>query len=313
MMGISPLADAGLLTAYAAAAGWRGPTALRRPWAARSPRLAIGLWLAAAASWVIAAPLAIVAVSVPQALTWAGSRSGGPAAESSHAVPAALVAMGLVAAATIVLRAVVCVAGELARAWHERRKHVAFLAAAGKFDPSLGAVVLDQDSPAVYCLPSGRHRVVVSASALDALAPGQLQAVLAHEQAHLRARHHLILTVIAALARAFPHVPLLALARAEVPVLAEMAADDAATRRHHPDDLAAALVTLARARARATALTAGGTATTARIQRLLAPHPPVRWSASTAKLTAGAMALMLPAAIACLPFLAVACDVSSGH
>ena len=61
------------------------------------------------------------------------------------------------------------------------------------------------------------------------------------------------------------------------------------------------------------ALTAGGTATTARIQRLLAPDQPLRWSARTAKLTAGAMALMLPAAIACLPFLAVACGVSSGH
>lgn len=313
MMGISPLTGAVLLAAYVAAAGWRGPTALRRPWATRSPRLAMGLWLAAAVSWVLAAALAIVAVSVPHALSWSGPRSGGPAPESFHALPGALVAMGLLAAALIVLRAVGCVACELARTWHERRKHAALLTAAGKFDPSLGAVVLDQDSPAVYCLPSGRHRVVVSASALVALAPGQLHAVLAHENAHLRARHHLILTVATALARAFPHVPLLALARVEVPVLAEMAADDAATRRHHPHELAAALVILARARARATALTAGGTATAARIQRLVSTDQPLRWPARTAKLAAGAMALMLPAAIACLPFLAVACDVSSGH
>src|SRR5262245_5865492 len=221
MMGISPLTCAVLLTAYAVAAGWRGPTALRRPWARRSPRLAMGLGLAAAVSWVLAAALAIVAVSVPHALTWSGPRSGGPGPASVHAMPGALVVMGLLAAASIVLRAAGCVACELARAWHERREHAAILAASGKFDPSVGAVVIDQDAPAVYCLPSGRHRVVVSAPALAALAPGQLHAVLAHEEAHLRARHHLILTVAAALARAFPHVPLLAVARAEIPVLAE--------------------------------------------------------------------------------------------
>ena len=103
MMGISPLTCAVLLTAYAVAAGWRGPTALRRPWARRSPRLAMGLWLAAAVSWVLAAALAIVAVSVPHALTWSGPRSGGPGPASVHAMPGALVVMGLLAAASIVL------------------------------------------------------------------------------------------------------------------------------------------------------------------------------------------------------------------
>jgi hypothetical protein len=62
--------------------------------------------------------------------------------------------------------------------------------------------------------------------------------------------------VVSALARAFPAVPLSARAGEELAVLAEMAADDAAARRHDRGDLAAALVILARAGVRATALTA---------------------------------------------------------
>jgi Zn-dependent protease with chaperone function len=71
-------------------------------------------------------------------------------------------------------------------------------------------VILDDDVPAAYCLPCGRHRVVISAGALSRLSPGQLQAVLAHERAHLRAHHHLMLAIASALARAFPAIPLLA-------------------------------------------------------------------------------------------------------
>ena len=139
--------------------------------------------------------------------------------------------------------------------------------------------------------------MVVSTAALAVLGPGQLQAVLAHERAHLRSRHHLTLTASSALARAFPHVPLLAQASAELAVLAEMAADDAAARRHDPGDLAAAL-------------TASGPAATARIHRLLAPprgrggRPgPPGWLPAPQRSCS-------PAAIAFLPVIAVACDVA---
>jgi len=84
-----------------------------------------------------------------------------------------------------------------------------------------------------------------------------------------------------------------------------MAADDRAVRRHAPADLAAALVILARAGARAAALTATGTAAIARIERLLAPPPRRR---RPARLAAAAAALTLPALLACLSMLAAACD-----
>ena len=55
-----------------------------------------------------------------------------------------------------------------------------------------------------------------------------------HERRHLRARHDLALAYSGALARTFPWVPLFAMAHAQIAVLLEMAADDAATSPSGP-------------------------------------------------------------------------------
>lgn len=260
-----------ILAAYAVAAGFGAPAALCRNWARRSPRIAAGLWLTLAASWLAAITLAGLTLATPLSLTWqkSGSRAAGNLSGTPGGTAAAVA--GLLLAAAIVMQVSRHLARGLARARREHRAHAAFLAAAGRPDQALDAVILDDDPPAAYCLPRGRHRVVITAGTLSRLSPGQLHAVLAHERAHLRGHHHLMLAVAAALARAFPAIPLLARAPADLAVLAEMTADDAATRRHDPADLAAALVTLASAGIRTTALTAGGPAAIARIQRLLAP------------------------------------------
>ncbi len=91
-------------------------------------------------------------------------------------------------------------------------------------------------------------------------------------------------------------------------MLAELAADDAAARHHDRGDLAAAVVILAKAGVRTAALTAGGPAAVARIQRLLAPPPRPALAARTAGLAAGVAALIIPVAIVCLPLIIVACD-----
>lgn len=300
---------AALFAAYAAVAGLLAPAALRGRWAARSPRLAISLWLVLPASWLVAVVLAVLAATVPSRLMWLGPPPGGHAVLSGPVPGGAVAAVaGLLLAAAVVLRAGWFVAVELARVWLGWREHATLVAVAGLPCPGLGVIVLDQDAPAAYCVPCGRYRVVVSAGALAVLGTEQLQAVLAHERAHLRCRHHLMLAVTAALARAFPGVPLLALAGPQLGVLAEMAADDAAARRHDPDHLAAALVILARAGSRPPALAAGGPAAIARIQRLLAP--PQQRQARRARLAATA-ALLLPAAIACLPLLIAACDATA--
>jgi Zn-dependent protease with chaperone function len=173
-----------LLAAYAAAAGFGAPAVLRRAWAGRSPRIAVGLWLTLAASWLAAVTLAGLTLAVP--LTWQAASS--PAAADLTGRTPAVVA-GSVLAPAVVLRASWCLARGLASTRREHRAHAAFLAVTGRPDLALGAVVLDGEAPACYCLPRGPHRVVISAGALSRLSPGQLQAVLAHERAHLRSHH----------------------------------------------------------------------------------------------------------------------------
>jgi Zn-dependent protease with chaperone function len=296
------------LAGYAVAAGLLAPVVLRRSWAWRAPRFALGLWLMLGLSWV-AAVLAVLAAATPVQMTWRWHGTVGGMAQSGQGRPAAVLASLL--AAAVLARLAGCLARTLALARRERRAHAAFLRAAGRPDHALGAVILEQDAPAAYCLPGRGQRVVVSAGAIAALRPAQLGAVLAHEHAHLRGRHHLLVATASALGRAFPFVPLLAQAGSEVPVLAEMAADDRAARRHERADLAAALVILATATARPAALTAHGPAAIARIQRLLAPPPRSRRPARIARLAAGTAALALPTAIACLPLITAACSVAA--
>jgi Zn-dependent protease with chaperone function len=299
-----------LLAAYAAAAGLLTPAALRRGWAAHSPRLAMSLWLLLPVSWTVAVVLAVLAATAPSRLTWLGPQPGAGHALLAGPAPGgtAVAVAGLLLAAAVVLRTGWCLARELARSRRDRHEHAALVAATGRPCPELGVVVLDHDAPAAYCLPSGRYRLVVSAGALAVLGTEQLQAVLAHERAHLRCRHHLMLAAAAALARAFPRVPLFAQAGPELGVLAEMAADDAAARRHGPDHLAKALVVLATAGTHPAALAAGGPAAIARIQRLLVP--PQQRQARCARLAATA-GLLPPTAIACLPLIIAACEATA--
>lgn len=300
------MTGAALLAAYAVAAGSAGPVLLRRGWARRAPRLAIAAWLITAASWLAAVPLAVLALAAPSSLAW--QESGAAATAGARgATPAT---------AAVVLLAVIPPAWagwHLARGFvaarRGRRAHATFLAAAGRFDPALGAVITAGDTPAAYCLPSGRHRVVISAGALARLSAGQLRAVLAHERAHLRGRHHLILTATAALARAFPVIPLFTVASAELAVLAEMAADDHAARGHQRTDLAAAMVALAGPAGHSAALTAGGPAAIARIQRLLAPPAPPVLSARITALALAFAASIIPAGITALPLAIAACGI----
>jgi Zn-dependent protease with chaperone function len=293
---------------YAAAAAMVAPPMLRGPWAARFPRLAISLWLVLPVSWVAAVVLAILAATAPFTLTWARSPRAGLLL-AGQAVPGRQVTAvaGLALAAAVVLRAAGCVAWELHRGRRARREHAAMVAATGRPGHERGVAILDHDAPAVYCLPRGQYHIVISSGALAALTPGQLHTVLAHERAHLRFRHHLVLALATALARAFPRVPLLTQAQSQLAVLAEMAADDTAARRHRPEDLAAALVILASTGARPATLAASGPEAIARLQRILATQEPRKGIAGLA-----AVAGLIPAAaIACLPLIVAACNVTS--
>jgi len=133
-------------------------------------------------------------------------------------------------------------------------------------------VVLDASEPAAYCVPGRPAAIVLTSGALAVLDRAQLTAVLAHERAHLAARHQLLISLTCGLAAGFPGVPLFTRGPAKVARLAEMCADDAAARRTGRPALIAALLAMGTGMAvPATALAATSGPVTARVHRLLDP------------------------------------------
>ncbi|TNC25878.1 M56 family metallopeptidase [Amycolatopsis alkalitolerans] len=67
----------------------------------------------------------------------------------------------------------------------------------GQVPARAGLVVLPDMAPLALAVPwRGGGRIVVSRSMLDALTTAERRALLAHERAHLRGRHHVFLTVL---------------------------------------------------------------------------------------------------------------------
>lgn len=105
-------------------------------------------------------------------------------------------------------------------------------------------VVLEGERPDAWWLPGAAPRLVITTAALRRLKGRQLDAVLAHEQGHARARHDWLLHCSVALAVGFPQVPVFAAFRDEMHRLVELAADDMASRRFGRITIALALVEL---------------------------------------------------------------------
>ena len=261
------------LTIYGVAVAVLGPLPLGRFTAAgHAPRLGLAAWLAAAASMLAAWSMAAVHAFVH------GSASVRLVAIAVTAVAAARI--GWVAAAT---------AGQtLAR----RRRHRDAVLVVATRDDDLGALVVATPQPLVYCMPAGSGLIVVTTGARDALSPDELQAVLAHERAHLAGRHHLLMTVAYALSRALPWLPLARLLGRQVTALLEMCADDHAGRLHGRQTVAQAIAAIAAHAVPIGALGAGGLSAIARVRRLGTPTP--RWRIRlAAAATAGTVTLLL--------------------
>ncbi|MFD8598559.1 M56 family metallopeptidase [Kitasatospora sp. NPDC059646] len=294
------------LLGYALLVGVLAPLPLARArWTHRAPRLAVALWQGLTLSFLTALVLAAHHLAVPGVHLHlglvgllhlcgvdhpGGLLATGPGQSWRLLLPAAAAAWPLGRYAAVLIRTA-----------RHRRRHRTLLDLVAARDPRLGAHVLDHDTPAAYCLPGRRARIVLTRGALDLLTPQQLAAVLAHERAHVAGRHHLARTAADALAAAFPFLPLARLAARETPLLLEMAADDRAVRRHPRAVLAAAMYRVAGGPVPQTAFAAGGTAALLRVRRLLAPaaapHPALR---AAAALTAAA-APVLPLLFTCGP------------
>ncbi|MCW0215482.1 MAG: M56 family metallopeptidase [Pseudonocardia sp.] len=112
--------------------------------------------------------------------------------------------------------------------------------------PADGAPLLWLSSPSTHAFSlGGRPGLVVLTDGLRHRLPEEgLAAVVAHERAHVRGRHHLLVAVAQGLARALPFVPLFAAAPAAVREQVELAADIDAVRACGPEAVRAALLTM---------------------------------------------------------------------
>lgn len=213
---------------------------------------------------------------------------------------------GVVLAAASTLWPAGWVTGHLVAAYRDRRRTRDALVLVSREDGVLGATLVDADVAAAYCLPGRHGRIVLTTAAVSALDDDELAAVIAHERAHLRERHHLVVGGAIGLARAFPGVPLFATAAVEIARLAELRADDAAARHTDQMSVAAALVTLGGMRAPRAALAAADRGGAARVSRLLEPLAPVGIARPVAVLCGLTVVLLAPAVLAAYPALAAA-------
>jgi Zn-dependent protease with chaperone function len=319
-----------VLLGYAACVAGGAP-ALLAPLTRRGASVRTGLaaWLTAMASVLASAAFALelslrtVAADWPQ-LTQALCRSVAGGACTPEVYRSALYEGGVAAAAAAASLLAVAALWRCARRVHRSRRQTrAHADAARMVGRALtvpvtvargtgrrpAAVVLDDPRPAAYCVAGRPAAIVVTSGALKVLDPPQLGAVLAHERAHLAHRHHALATLTQALAAAFPGVPLFSRGAAEVARLAEMAADDTASRTSGRPALVAALLAIATGTVIPTrgigapaavprgALAAAAHAVPARVERLLRPTSPVRSAVCAAALTL-ALALLAGAPVA---------------
>ncbi|MGW0830431.1 M56 family metallopeptidase [Streptomyces prunicolor] len=137
--------------------------------------------------------------------------------------------------------------------------------------------VLDMESPEAFALPGAPGRIVVSSGMLRCLGDREREALLAHERAHLRGRHHLFQTLWRFSAAVNPL--LRPLSDAGGFVLERWADEEAAVRVGDRTVVAHAVGRAALAgsanRSRP-ALAATGGAVPQRVRALLAPPPPRR-------------------------------------
>lgn len=251
-----------------------------------APRLGIAAWLMAAGTVLASWTAATVAVVVELLRNWTQPQAILTACVTTLQEVAAgkagmLLQSGLVALTTLAVVALAVLVWRwgrsVLRARTHTHRHASMARVVGWRMTAVDAVVLDGPERVAYCVAGRPHTIVVSSAALAALDEHHLQAVLAHERAHLTGRHHLLLAATRGLATTLPRIELFTTAAAEVAKLLEICADDAAVRRHHPRTVLGALLTLSGAASiPAGALGAAGVGVLARAERLAEPPSPVR-------------------------------------
>jgi Zn-dependent protease with chaperone function len=304
-----------VLAAVAAGCVLAASALARAQWPRRAPVAAILLWQALGLSWGLAAVGTLMGLGASSSTGVAGAALASAAkVAATLGSPAALGALGVIRlgclAAGFVLLAllfwILIAATAVALRARQRQRTLLNLLAHG--DPKVpGALVVDYPAAAAYCLPGLRSAIVISAGTLALLDDHELAAVLAHERAHLRERHDLVLLPFIALLRAFRWAEVARQAHRAVGLLVEMHADDRALRHRPARELATALLRVGAAGG--TGVPAGAIAAAdaadgevaARVIRLLHPAPALRSAALALVLATAAGIVALPAILLFMP------------
>ena len=273
---------AAILLVYAASVGTVGSRLLGRGrWALRAPLLGIGTYLAA--EWSVVAALGLAGLTLAVHATALGgglSHLIGACVlrlRDAYATPggAIVAGLGLTLAGAVLARTAVTAVTHLRAVRQHALRHAQTARLVGHREPALGAVLVDHVQPAAYCVAGPHPTVILTTAALRTLDPDQVDAVLAHERAHLAGHHHRLLAIARIGRQVLPFLPLMRDADAQITRLVEMHADDTATADRDTRPLATALVVLAATAGPAPGLAAATTDAVQRIQRLLRPAEPL--------------------------------------
>ncbi|TFB88156.1 M56 family peptidase [Cryobacterium algoricola] len=307
---------------------WPVPVLLARAaWPAGSPGVALVLWQSIA----LAGGLAMIgALFVYGLIPFGANPVAGIRSLADHLVTGSIPAgtsldhvLALCGALLLGGHLVLNLAVTIVHAERQQRRHlnlVRLLSEPLEGRPSTR--VIDHAAPVAYCLPSVTHSAtVLSRGLLRLLDAGQVLAVVAHEEAHLAQRHHLVLVAFKSWHNALPWFPIANRAENAVALLVEMLADDQARRAVGDHTLAAAIALVGSAgldraqldraqidrvqgphspteAADAAAFVARDRPVdlvTPRVRRLLTPPPRLSAAASVAVIGSAAALLVLPA------------------
>jgi Zn-dependent protease with chaperone function len=256
--------------------GWLVPRGLgRMDLKRRDPLLLIVCWLLSIAGVIFAAVAGVVLLLVPDhghigSLVatmhhcWAALRHGSP----PRVEQLGGMLVGGVLAVLAARLFVIGVGGYRSRA-RSRREHLAVLRLAGRVDEGSPTTLwLAHDRPLAFSL-TGRPGVVVATEGLSRHLPAaSVMAVLTHERAHLRGRHHLLVALTDSLGTALSFVPLFRDAPAAMRQLVELAADVSAVRTCGVTAVRSALVGISQHDAPGVALAMARDAVDVRLERL---------------------------------------------
>lgn len=306
--------DAAFLVAYAITLGTLGAAWLEQAsWPASSPRLGMIAWQALASSVVLS--LAAAGLALTMSLPHVNADLAQfldlcvTTLRHHYASPGGFwsATAGMIVFLAVTGRAMSMTVSAALSDRRDREKRAATFSLIGEPDATTGAWVVPCPLPYAFCI-GGRHRRIVLTSGLfDVLNSDQMRAVLAHERAHLRQRHHTALALSRALYRTLlPLFPRFRHAMDHANLLMELSADDSARRAVGSTPLLEALRKLSTGTAMPGTLAANGADVELRMARLAGQSRRMPFSAMALAVALSIVAVAIPFALAAAPVLTIA-------